>query len=91
MEWHLALAIALQGRRDEARALAATALQRLVPSHWHRQAMAALRDLPPFVAEPSVQALDRARAVHDALLARLGPGAPAVADLAAAMVGAGPR
>ncbi|MCP5269971.1 MAG: serine/threonine protein kinase [Burkholderiaceae bacterium] len=91
LEWHLALAIALQGRRDEARALAATALQRLPSSHWHRQAMAVLHDLPPFTARPTAEALDQARVVQAALRSRLGPDALPVAELAAAIKAAGGR
>jgi serine/threonine-protein kinase len=91
MEWTLALAMAQQGRRDEARALAATALERLVPLHWHRQAMSALRELPPFEAQPASEVLDRARGVHDALQARLGPAAPVVTELAQAIAAAGTR
>jgi len=87
VEWHLARAVALQGRRDEARALAQSALQRrrsaMPATHHRRIAAEAGIALPPFADSIDAGARAAAERALQQLRATLGPKAPAVRELEA--------
>lgn len=72
--------IALQGRRDEGRAQAEQALQRMQavfpPDNWRRQAAEALLQLPPFVEQPTEAARAQAHDTIAMLQQRVGPNEP---------------
>ncbi|MCP5272330.1 MAG: serine/threonine protein kinase [Burkholderiaceae bacterium] len=77
----LGRAVAMQGRREEGRALTAegAAMRRI--GHHRRQVAEALLGLPPFVATASPEATDLATRLRDELVQRLGPEAPSVFEL----------
>jgi len=95
VDWQLARAVALQGRRDEGLVLARAALEameaRLVPSHWRLLAARTAIELPPFVGRPSAEGLGNARRQLATLQQLLGPEAFAAREIAAALHAAAPH
>jgi eukaryotic-like serine/threonine-protein kinase len=89
----VARAAARQGRRDEARVLSEEAVavlrQQRPPGHYRRLAVEAEVQLPPFVAVAAAPALQRAQQTWVDLQQRLGPQAPVVTELGAALAAAG--
>lgn len=89
IELALARALTLQGRDDESLAVATGAVERMrneVPAgHWLRRSAEALIGLPPLAPQPTVAAVARAGETLAALREQLGPNAPLVGELEAAL------
>ncbi len=85
----LARAIALQGRREEGLVIAREVIGRMqanMPSgHWQRRTAEAIVGLPPLVAQPAGAALAQAEMTLTELRAELGPNAPSVREIEAAV------
>lgn len=92
IELALARALALQGRNDEGLAVATAAVQRMrdnvAPGHWLRRTAEALIHLPPLVQQPTAAAVARGQEALAALREQLGPDAPLVRELEAALAAA---
>lgn len=92
LELALARALALQGRNDEGLAVATGAVERMrsevVPSHWQHRAAEAMIGLPPLVAQPTAAAVARAQETLATLREQIGPHAPLVHELEAALAAA---
>lgn len=92
IELALARALALQGRNEEGLAVATTAVQRMrndmAPGHWLRRAAEAMLGLPPLTPQPTAAAIIRGREALAALREQLGPDAPLVRELEAALANA---
>lgn len=89
LELLLARAVALQGRISEGQALARPAVERmratLDPGHWRRLAAEAMIGLQPLASQPTAEATALAVDTLDQLRVRLGPNAPLVRELEAAI------
>jgi serine/threonine-protein kinase len=89
IELALARAVALQGRDDEGLAVATEAVARMqttvAPGHWRRRAAEAMIGLPPLLSHPDDDALAHAQEALAQLREQLGPDAPLVHELAAAL------
>ena len=89
IELALARALTLQGRDDEGLAVATGAVERMrnevPPGHWLRRSAEALIGLPPLAPQPTVAAVARAGETLAALREQLGPNAPLVGELEAAL------
>jgi serine/threonine-protein kinase len=73
--------LALRGQREEGRAFTAEGAAMRPPNHHRRQVAEATLGLPPFVVQPTPEAMDAARQLRDELRQRLGPNAPSVREL----------
>ena len=94
IEIALARAVALQGRTAEGLAIAREAVDRMqanmAPGHWQRRAAEAIIGLPPLVVQPTAAALTQAETTLTKLREELGPNAPSVREIEAALVASAP-